>query len=185
MTGSPSRLSDPIEARESLVIRACISFLIPSTTSTSDPAKSTVVTLPISTPATRTTAPVFSPCTSGKRVFSVYCCQKKPAWPPTANTKTTASAIAMTAIIPIFSSDQASDRVRGICQSSWALIEERMDVRVLGRRRAQLVGVALEGDAAVAQHDELGLVRLVNVGARELELLAVAHRGVLGDEEGV
>ena len=39
MTGSPSRLSDPIVARDSLVIRDCISFLTFRPTSTSEPEK--------------------------------------------------------------------------------------------------------------------------------------------------
>ncbi len=69
MTGSPRRLNEPIDARDSVVIRDCISFFTASLTSTSEPENWRSSTLPTSTPATRITAPALRPCTSGKWVF--------------------------------------------------------------------------------------------------------------------
>ena len=45
MTGSPRRLSEPIDARDSVVIRCCISFLTASLTSTSEPDEGNLVHL--------------------------------------------------------------------------------------------------------------------------------------------
>ena len=70
MTGSPSRLSDPIDARDSDVMRCCMSSFTESVTCTAAPENSTSVTLPTSTPATRTIAPLFSPCTLSNFVLS-------------------------------------------------------------------------------------------------------------------
>ena len=70
MIGSPSRLSDPIDARESVVTRDCISSRIDSRTSTAGPANPTFVTFPTSTPATRTIAPLLRPCTLSNFVLS-------------------------------------------------------------------------------------------------------------------
>ena len=67
---SPSSETDPIDAVDWSVIRFCISFETSNATSTSPPLKPTCLTDPTSTPATRTGAPVFSPATLSKRVFS-------------------------------------------------------------------------------------------------------------------
>jgi hypothetical protein len=61
MSGSPSRLIEPIDARESVVTRDRFSFLIDSRTSTPAPDSSTFVTFPTSTPAMRTIAPLLRP----------------------------------------------------------------------------------------------------------------------------
>ena len=54
-----------------------------------------------------------------------------------------------------------------------------------GRGGAQLAGIALERDLAVAQHDELRLVGLLRRGLLERQLAAAPERRVLGDVEGV
>src|SRR3954452_21638081 len=81
--------------------------------------------------------------------------------------------------MPILSSDQARDRVRGIATVSlrnavrWnpqlcgpgslnGSRQERAKVAVPGG--SQLGGVALEGHDALLQHEELGLVRLLFAG---------------------
>ena len=81
MTGSPSRLNEPIVARDCSVMRGLFSSFTFSRTSTSDPVSLTSSTLPTSTPATRTTAPLFRPLTSGNFVISLYCSHEKPALP--------------------------------------------------------------------------------------------------------
>src|SRR5689334_19016737 len=97
---------------------------------------------------------------------------------------------AMIVTRPIFSSDQASDRVLGISVSQLSAIsgqlsavssqlsvvscrpsaQEFSNVRI--GRGAQRVGVALEDDQAVAQHDELRLALLLARGGQNL------HRAV-------
>src|SRR5262245_57851946 len=120
-------------------------------------------TFPTSTPATRTTAPFFRPCTLVKRVLSRYCCQKKPPVPPTDTISSDASPTAMAATMPIFSSDQASERVLGMVSFQCGaanrslLVEKRMKVRIFLGGGTQLRRVPLEGDFTAAQHDELRL----------------------------
>src|SRR3954471_7393998 len=81
---------------------------------------------------------------------------------------------------PIFSSAQASERVRGMTQSSG---QEVSDVRVF--RRAQLRGVALEHEDAILEHDELRLVALLCVGLDDVQRGAALHCLVFGDEERI
>jgi hypothetical protein len=97
-----------------VVTRGWFSSLIERTTSTPVPFNLTSVTLPTSTPATLTIAPLFRPWTLSNDVFRVYRCQAKPLAPPTATMSSAVRVSAMTATTPIFSSDHASDRVRGI-----------------------------------------------------------------------
>ncbi len=54
------------------------------------------------------------PCTLLNFVRKGNCCQKKPAWPPTAMINKVDMAMAATATMPIFSSENASERVRGM-----------------------------------------------------------------------
>src|SRR4029079_4009683 len=129
--------------RESVVIRALFSFLIDSSTATPAPESSTFVTLPTSTPAIRTRAPLFSPCTLSNVVFSSYRSQAKPLAPPHATNSIAVSASAAIAMRPIFSSDQASDRVRGILffPSSLLLVfsSSRLGPRRLRQKRSDVL----------------------------------------------
>ncbi len=75
-TGSPSRLSDPMIATDSVVSTGRRSLRTSNWTSMADPAKSTAVTMPISLPLRRTTAPSLSPWMFSKRALSGYRCQK-------------------------------------------------------------------------------------------------------------
>src|SRR5579864_4494806 len=81
---------------------------------------------------------------------------------------------------PSFSSDQASDRVRGIVGPSG---EERLQIRVL--RRPKRVGVSLEAQQAVAQHQKLRLALLPGVGFHDLDLAVLADGRMRGDIERV
>src|SRR4249919_2126520 len=94
-----------------------------------------------------------------------------------------ASASAETARMPILSSDQASERVRGIV--SFLLREKRVDVGIATGDVAQLVGVPFEPDPAVLQHDELGLVGLLPVGQDEVRPGRTAYGVVLRDIKGI
>src|SRR5687767_2626871 len=76
---------------------------------------------------------------------------------------------------PIFSSDQASERVRGILKILEAFsfqlsasFQKRPNIRI--GRGAQRVGAALEDDQAVAHHDELRLARLRRRRRHDLDL---------------
>src|SRR5262245_58132476 len=185
---SPSSDTEPSTATDWSVIPGRTSFLTSKVTSTSVPANSTSVTLPTSTPATRTGDPFASPATFGKRVFSEERCQKNPLAPVSVKMSTAAMTIATIVSTPIFSSDHASDLVLGICQlstiNSQLSTEEVADIRIL--RRAERVGVALEDDEAVAQHDELGLPLLLRRGRHDLHFTALVAPGhVLGHEERV
>ena len=67
---SPRSDTEPSEATEPLVIRWRIDLLTSIATSTCSPTKSsTLVTVPTSTPATRTGDPDLRPATLSKRVF--------------------------------------------------------------------------------------------------------------------
>ena len=112
--GSPSSETDPSDAMDVDVTRDCMSRRITMTTSTRSPAKTTSVTEPTSTPDTRTGAPGFNPAADGKIVFSEYRCQKNPPSPLRRKIRVVATTIAATVRRPILSSDQASERVRGI-----------------------------------------------------------------------
>src|SRR5216683_7317108 len=93
-----------------------------------------------------------------------------------------AAAMTIATIVrtPTFNSDQASDRVRGIVGPSG---QEFLQVCVL--RRAERVGVSLEAQQAVAQHQELSLALLLGVGLQDLDLALLADGRMRGDVEGV
>src|SRR5262245_60772557 len=185
---SPRSDTEPSVATDWSVIRERTSFLTSNVTSTSVPANSTLVTLPTSTPATRTGDPFARPATFGKRVFSDERCQKNPLAP--VSVKMSAEAITIATIVntPILSCDHASDLVLGISQlsslNSQLSIKEVADVR--GLRRAERVAAAFEDDEALAQHDELGLPLLLRRRRHDLHLaVRVAPRHVLRHEERV
>src|SRR3954467_24244 len=95
------------------------------------------------------------------------------------------NARAATAMTPIFSSDQASDRVRGIddpcqCWLSCPSGEKRLHVRIGPGDGPQLGGVALEMDPAVLQHDEFRLVRLHAVRLLEDDVAPFPRCGMFG-----
>ena len=58
---SPSSDTEPSDATDWSVMRGCCSLLTSIVTSTLSPTKSSLVTEPTSTPATRTGAPSFNP----------------------------------------------------------------------------------------------------------------------------
>ena len=70
MIGSPSRLSDPIVAIESVVTSGRTSFDSSSATSICGAGELDGRDAPTSLPLSRTTAPVFSPWTSSNRALS-------------------------------------------------------------------------------------------------------------------
>src|SRR5262245_1895762 len=100
-----------------------------------------------------------------------------------------AMAMAKTDIKPIFSSAQASERVRGMIDTfhdsgeDGALRKKAPDVRVL--RRAQLACAALEGDESILEHDELGLLALHFVRRHDAVPRALPHGLVRRHEEGI
>jgi hypothetical protein len=70
MSGSPSRLRDPIMARDCSVIRSCIALLISSVTSTSAPANSTFGDLADVDARDAHDGAALEPLHVGERVFS-------------------------------------------------------------------------------------------------------------------
>src|SRR5690349_21810528 len=94
-----------------------------------------------------------------------------------------ASASATTVTMPIFSSDQASDRVRGMTASFSR--QKRFEVRVDSRGRAQLRGVPFERDAPFLQHDELGFLALLGVRRDDANPAVLPNRFPRGYPEGV
>ena len=104
-------------ASERSVMSGRTSFDTSSHASAPDPANWTSVTVPTSMPARRTGVPAFTVAMLAKRVFSGYRCQANPPAPPTANTMMPAMAAANTVSMPIFSSENARERVRGIGDS--------------------------------------------------------------------
>ena len=102
------------------------------------------------------------------------------------------SASAATAMTPIFSSDQASDRVRGItgpCRRIGRRVttETTCDVRSPSSAAcAELRGVPFERDPAVLEHDELRLrPPCLPAALSNAQLAVCAARRVLGDVERV
>ena len=71
MALSPSSDTDPSLATDLSVMRLRMSSRTSKATSTCAPANETSLTLPTSTPATRTGEPLARPATSLNRVFSV------------------------------------------------------------------------------------------------------------------
>src|SRR6266550_2182667 len=165
-------------------MRLLFSLFTSSVTCTSAPTKSTDVTLPTSTPATRTIAPDLIPWTFLNFVFSSYRCQANPPWPPTATMIMMARIIATTATIPILSSAQASDRVLGMSVFVRSR-EKRVDIGILRGRVPELLGVAFEADPAIFEHDELRFVGLSGRRRVEPDLGGVLDGHVLSDEERV
>src|SRR5713226_6310264 len=115
---SPSIDTDPSLATDALVIRARRPSLTFKTTSTCSPDRSTEYTDPTSTPASLTGDPGLSPGTLAKRTFRLYRCQGNPRPPVSRMIAAAAMTIAMIVRTPTLSSDQASDRVRGIVDPS-------------------------------------------------------------------
>ena len=110
----PSSETDPNVALEAVVIRSRMSFLTSKVTSTTSPASSTSVTVPFSTPATITGEPDLRPATVLNCVFRLYRSQKNPRLPVSRKMVSTVMPSATIVRTPILSSDQASERVRGI-----------------------------------------------------------------------
>src|ERR1051325_3971227 len=77
---------------------------------------------------------------------------------------------ATTPMMPIFSSDQAIERVRGMATSG----KESFQIFVV--RRAQLLGRAFKCDAAVLEHQKLGQRGALRRRWRESQSLAVTLR---------
>src|SRR5258705_9835111 len=182
---SPSRDTEPSLATDAVVIRFRWSLLISRIRSTSSPISSTRFTDPTSTPATRTGEPTLKPIALGNRVFTEYRCQKNPLVPVRVKMATAAMARAMLVSTPIFNSDQASDRVRGISQSpgtSNELREKLPNVWVL--RPAERVGVTLEDDQAIFEHDEFRFAFLFRRRRHDVYFpVLFAHGHVRGDVE--
>src|SRR5262245_20514149 len=153
---SPRSEIDPSVATDPVVIRSRYFLFTLKVTSACSPTISTRSTAPTSTPATRTGDPPLRPATLLNCAFSVYCCHENPLEPVIRNIVMTAMTIATIVITPIFSSDQASDRVLGIRP---LLRQEVFQIQVV--RLLQRVGVPFEADAAVLQHDEFRLVDLL------------------------
>src|SRR4051812_33739638 len=166
-------------------MRGCISFDSSKRTSTSTPLKTMPFTDPTSTPETRTGAPILRPATLGNFARRGYRCQKKPPSPLSRKMTVTAMAIAASVMSPIFSSDQPSERVRGIGKnprSLGSLRQERLQVRI--GRTFELARGALEHDEAVAKHDEFGFLGLVLGGHLDRDA-AVPDGSMSRDEERV
>src|SRR5262245_49562268 len=180
MIGSPSRLSDPIVAIESVVTSGRTSLEISIVTSMRVPTNSTPVTLPTSLPLRRTTDPLFIPCTLSNCVLSGYRCQKNPPWPPTATTSTVAMSTATTPTMPSFSSDQTTKRVRGITAPLQTLSTQE-GAQVLVRGLPQRVGGPLKGDLAILQHEKHDLRAPVRARLDELDAAVVGHRLMVRD----
>src|SRR6478735_3282520 len=179
---SPSSETDPRRAREAFVTRGCMLFATEKVTSTLSPMKAMPVTAPTGTPAIRTCAPSFRPAMFVNTVFSEYRCQENPPEPLKAKTITAASTSATMVSRPIFSSDQASDRVRGIFGTSG---QKSFQIRVRADGGAELPGIALEGDEALLEHDELRLFALLFGGRHDPDAVTVAHRLMRGHAEGI
>src|SRR5262245_23938314 len=100
-----------------------------------------------------------------------------------------AMAMAKTDIKPIFSSAQASERVRGMIHTfhdsgeDGALGKKAPDVRVL--RPAQFACAALEGDEPILEHDEFGFLALDLVRRHDAMPRAFPHGLVRRHEESV
>ena len=90
---------------------------------------------------------------------------------------------AKTAMMPIFSSAQASERVRGMCV---LILYERNVCRVRIGRGAQLAALPSKWITAVLQHDELGFVALLSRRPATISIVRrVAHGLVRRDVERV
>src|SRR6187402_1524393 len=64
------------------------------------------------------------------------------------------------------------------------LRKKRLDVWIVLLRLAQLRCVALEGNSAIAQHDELGLIGLIRRRPLEADTVGpILERHVFGDKE--
>src|SRR6476646_8332258 len=178
---SPRSDTDPIVARDWSVILLATARFTSKTTSTWSPEKSTPITLPTSLPATRTGEPLFRPCTFGNSAFSVYRCHQKPFPPITRKIVAAATRMAAIVITPSFNSDHASERVRGITESSG---QKLLQIRVV--RALQLFGAAFKVNQAVLQHDELGFVDFLGRRRNDLDRVTrPLHGHTRRDIEGV
>src|ERR1700752_2195395 len=88
------------------------------------------------------------------------------------------------------SSDQASDRVRGIYQNpftwrTWrsALRQECLQIRVL--RVPQCVGISFEHEPAVAEHQKLRFALLALIRGDDSDLVVLANRAMRRDVERI
>ena len=179
MTGSPSRLSEPIVARDWSVMRGLFSSFTSSRTSTSAPDSWTSVDLADLDAGDADHGAALQALDVGKLRLQLVPLPGEPALPPTAMMSITARPMATTATMPILSSDQASERVRGIVE--YTVTYDR-NASMYGSRRGAARssrGVALERDLAVAQHDELRLVGLLRPSAcSNADVAAVAATAV-------
>src|SRR5438046_1806298 len=96
--------------------------------------------------------------------------------------------MATIAMMPIFSSDHLSERVRGMCALSHAgvtrlLRQKRLNIWIV--RRAQLVRRTFEQDQAVLQHHELGFFELLRARLDEPDLALLLDGFLRGDKKSV
>ena len=186
MTGSPSRLSEPMDARDSVVTRGFISFLSAQRDLDGRPGefdRRDLADLDAGDADDRAALEALDVVEAGLQVVPI---PEEPALSADGD------------------DDQRGQRQRGdrkdsdfqfrpgqrpcawhtTCPSSF-YDKNALDVRIVRGNLAQLVGVPFEPDPAVLQHDEFRLVGLLPVGPREFRPGATAQRGVLGDVERV
>ena len=112
----PSSDTEPSRATEFVVISGRFFAFTWNTTSTRSFTNCTSVTVPTSTPAIRTGEPDASPATLVNLAFSGYRCQANPLVPVRLKMRKAVIVTPTIVSTPIFSSDHASERVRGIFQ---------------------------------------------------------------------
>src|SRR5918999_6196620 len=98
---------------------------------------------------------------------------------------------ATTAMMPIFSSENFSERVRGIdlilkgpAEAGHYVPSRKKRLNVAVGRAAKLVGRPFENDQAIFQHHEFRLLHLFRAGLLKLYLVAASDGFLRGDEEG-